>query len=56
MRIEGREYTERSKRVGDQRESKEIEQIECRDRWRLRTKRAERIVSRGRICVSLKLN
>ena len=53
LRIEGREYTERSKRVGNQRESKEIEQIECKDRWRVGTKRAEGIVSRERICVSL---
>ena len=53
MRIEEREYTERSKRVGNQRESKEIEQIECKDRWRVGTKRAEGIVSRERICVSL---
>ena len=53
MRTEGREYTERGKRVGNPKESKEIEKIECRERWRVRTKTAERIVSRGRICVSL---
>ena len=37
MRIDWREYKEQSKRVGNQRER---EQRECRDRWRVRTKRA----------------
>ena len=40
MRIDWREYKEQSKRVGNQRER---EQRECRDRWRVRTKRAEKI-------------
>ena len=52
MRIDWREYKEQSKRVGNQRESKEREreQRECRDRWRVRTKRAEKIVSRVFLC------
>ena len=45
MRIEGREYKEQSK----SRKSKR-EQRECRDRWRVRTKRAEKIVSRVFLC------
>ena len=44
MRIDWREYKEQSKRVGNQRER------ECRDRWRVRTKRAGKIVSRVFLC------
>ena len=47
MRIDWREYKEQSKRVGNQRER---EQRECRDRWRVRTKRAGKIVSRVFLC------
>ena len=47
MRIEGREYKEQSKSRKSKRKQRERE---CRDRWRVRTKRAEKIVSRVFLC------
>ena len=44
MRIEGRGYKEQSKSRKSKRKQREREQRECRDRWRVRTKRAEKIV------------
>ena len=48
MRIEGREYTERNQRGS--KESGDRVERECRDRWRVRTKRAGKIVSRVFLC------
>ena len=50
LRIEGREYKEQSKSRKSKRKQREREQRECRDRWRVRTKRAEKIVSRIFLC------
>ena len=50
MRIEGREYKEQSRSRKSKRKQREREQRECRDRWRVRTKRAEKIVSRIFLC------
>ena len=50
MRIEGREYKEQSESRKSMRKQREREQGECRDRWRVRTKRAGKIVSRVFLC------
>ena len=55
MRIEGREYKEQSKSRKSKRKQREREQRECRDRWRVRTKRAEKIVSRIFLCFFTRL-
>ena len=50
LRIERREYKEQSKSRKSKRKQREREQRECRDRWRVRTKRAGKIVSRVFLC------
>ena len=50
MRIDWREYKEQSKSRKSKRKQREREQRECRDRWRVRTKRAGKIVSRVFLC------